>query len=68
MADDYENFDDSAVGVAPPQIAELPEIKLFGRWSCDDVQVNDISLQVCKFFFNYWTMFESIVFIGLYSC
>ncbi|XP_030377426.1 40S ribosomal protein S5a-like [Scaptodrosophila lebanonensis] len=24
---------------------ELPEIKLFGRWSCDDVTVNDISLQ-----------------------
>lgn len=30
-------------GVAPT--AELPEIKLFGRWSCDDVQVSDISLQ-----------------------
>lgn len=27
------------------QPAELPEIKLFGRWSCDDVQVNDMSLQ-----------------------
>lgn len=26
--------------------AELPEIKLFGRWSCDDVQVSDMSLQV----------------------
>lgn len=25
--------------------AELPEIKLFGRWNCDDVQVNDMSLQ-----------------------
>lgn len=25
--------------------SELPEIKLFGRWSCDDVTVNDISLQ-----------------------
>lgn len=25
---------------------ELPEIKLFGRWSCDDVQVSDISLAV----------------------
>lgn len=24
---------------------ELPEIKLFGRWSCDDVCVNDISLE-----------------------
>lgn len=25
--------------------AELPEIELFGRWSCEDVTVNDISLQ-----------------------
>ena len=27
-------------------IAEMPEIKLFGRWSSDDVQVSDISLTV----------------------
>lgn len=26
--------------------AELPEIKLFGRWSCDDVHVSDMSLAV----------------------
>lgn len=26
--------------------AELPEIKLFGRWSCDDVNVKDMSLSV----------------------
>lgn len=53
MADDYETFDDSPVGgVTQAQIAELPEIKLFGRWSCDDVQVNDISLQVCTYFVN----------------
>jgi hypothetical protein len=25
---------------------ELPEIKMFGRWSTDDVQVSDISLTV----------------------
>ena len=31
------------VPVAQP--AELPDIKLFGRWSCDDVTVGDISLQ-----------------------
>lgn len=53
MADDYDNFEDSPMGaVPPPQIAELPEIKLFGRWSCDDVQVNDISLQVKLCFFS----------------
>lgn len=28
------------------QTAELPDIKLFGKWSCDDVQVSDMSLQV----------------------
>uniref|UniRef100_A0A3P8XQ67 Small ribosomal subunit protein uS7 n=2 Tax=Esox lucius TaxID=8010 RepID=A0A3P8XQ67_ESOLU len=26
-------------------VAEMPEIKLFGKWSTDDVQINDISLQ-----------------------
>lgn len=26
--------------------AEMPEIKLFGRWSCDDVNVSDMSLAV----------------------
>merc|ERR1711976_805123 len=25
-------------------VAEVPEVKLFGKWSSDDVQVNDISL------------------------
>ena len=28
------------------QVAEIPEIKLFGKWSADDVQIGDISLQV----------------------
>ena len=27
-------------------VAEIPEIKLFGKWSSDDVQVSDISLTV----------------------
>ena len=27
-------------------ITEIPEIKLFGKWSADDVQIGDISLQV----------------------
>lgn len=35
-----ENWDEPAAAV------ELPEIKLFGKWSSDDVQVNDISLTV----------------------
>ena len=32
--------------------ADLPEIKLFGRWSCDEVNVSDMSLQVSKL--NAW--------------
>lgn len=50
MADD-ENWETGGaiadtIPVAQPP--ELPEIKLFGRWSCDDVQVSDMSLQVKK--------------------
>uniref|UniRef100_A0A6Q2YMJ2 Small ribosomal subunit protein uS7 n=1 Tax=Esox lucius TaxID=8010 RepID=A0A6Q2YMJ2_ESOLU len=30
-------------------VAEMPEIKLFGKWSTDDVQINDISLQSYTF-------------------
>uniref|UniRef100_A0A670IQ27 Small ribosomal subunit protein uS7 n=1 Tax=Podarcis muralis TaxID=64176 RepID=A0A670IQ27_PODMU len=29
-----------------PAVAETPDIKLFGKWSTDDVQISDISLQV----------------------
>jgi small subunit ribosomal protein S5e len=49
MVDDYDDI--QAGAIAAPQIAELPEIKLFGRWSCDDVQVSDMSLQVGLLFF-----------------
>jgi small subunit ribosomal protein S5e len=35
-----ESWDEPAV----PAVAELPEIKLFGKWSTEDVQVSDISL------------------------
>ena len=37
-----DNWDEPA-----PVVAELPEIKLFGKWSTEDVQVSDISLTVC---------------------
>jgi len=36
-----DNWDEPA-----PVVAELPEIKLFGKWSTEDVQVSDISLTV----------------------
>ncbi|KAL5278154.1 RPS5 family protein [Megaselia abdita] len=43
VAVEAEQVIDTTSAVAP--VAELPDIKLFGRWSCDDVTVNDISLQ-----------------------
>lgn len=51
MAEENWGDDDAkAMAVEPTipvaQAPELPEIKLFGRWSCDDVQVSDMSLQV----------------------
>ena len=39
MADDWGD----AIPVEPPTV----EIKLFGKWSSDEVHVNDISLTVC---------------------
>lgn len=41
-----DDFVEEVAPVSLPPTAELPEIKLFGRWSCDDVQVSDMSLQV----------------------
>lgn len=42
-------FDPNAAQVMDTSViaqpAELPDIKLFGKWSCDDVQVSDMSLQ-----------------------
>lgn len=35
---------------------ELPEIKLFGRWGCDDVHVADMSLAVCFPFITCHTL------------
>jgi hypothetical protein len=52
---------------APVVSAELPDIKLFGRWSCDEVQVSDMSLQVCLLdvhLFNWILIFISL--LGLY--
>jgi len=48
MADeDWGDVGVTNVDSAPVQIAaDLPEVKLFGRWSCDDVEVSDMSLQV----------------------
>ena len=49
MAEDWA--EEAAAGPGGPAVAvaELPEIKLFGKWSTDDVQVSDISLTVSFF-------------------
>ena len=46
MDGDWDDTPAKAVdlaGVEPE--ADLPEIKLFGKWSCDEVNVSDMSLQ-----------------------
>ena len=45
MADDWGN-DESGVAGEQYTVVAVPEIKLFGKWSTDDVQVSDISLTV----------------------
>merc|ERR1712032_1054710 len=47
MGDDWDTeaaASGLAVASSAAVVAELPEVKLFGKWSTDDVQVNDISL------------------------
>lgn len=75
VEESFDNFDEPAAPVvletAVAQVAELPDIKLFGKWSCDDVQVSDMSLQVTfssnhffvNDFFNFFFLFS-----GLYCC
>lgn len=45
-----ENWDEAPAQTAaeplPAVTAEYAEVKLFGKWSCDEVQVSDISLTV----------------------
>jgi small subunit ribosomal protein S5e len=47
MADDWDKEIAVAAAVATQQQlqSELPQIKLFGRWTTDDVEISDISLQ-----------------------
>lgn len=45
MSEDWDQDPPAVSNNTQALSAELPEIKLFGRWSCDDVQVSDMSLQ-----------------------
>ena len=60
MAEDWGAVDDAAPVVVAP---EVQDIKLFGKWSTDDVQVSDISLTVSAFIititFLLWLCVES---------
>jgi len=55
-------------------LQEQPEIKLFGKWSSSDIEVSDISLQVCGHIFvindyllsTYYFLFINL--IGLHCC
>lgn len=38
---------DQTQAIAAP---EMPDIKLFGRWSCGDVAIKDMSLEVSPHF------------------
>lgn len=58
----FDNFEEQPVVAAAEEVeadvgygatTELPEIKLFGRWSCDDVDVSDMSLAVSVFIFYF---------------
>lgn len=44
MEDEWMEESGPAAVAAP--LVDLPEIKLFNKWSCDEVQVSDMSLQV----------------------
>jgi len=46
MGDDWN--DDGAVTTnqASLNATDLQEVKLFGKWSCDEVNISDMSLQV----------------------
>jgi small subunit ribosomal protein S5e len=66
MGDDWN--DDGETGAAETSIiatAELPEINLFGKWNCDEVNVSDMSLQVI--FYRTFLVFrnELVVYIVL---
>lgn len=56
-----ENWDEPAPAV------ELPEIKLFGKWSSDDVQVSDISLTVSLDGVKTYLGMTEILFESFYS-
>lgn len=62
--------EEGAVAQAPVPVAfvpDMPEIKLFGKWSLEEVQLNDMSLQVsliCFILFKRWKSYKFICLSG----
>ena len=46
--DNWGDEGETAVMADAPVVAEMPEIKLFGKWNCDEVEINDMSLNVSQ--------------------
>ena len=51
MSENWDEEDQGTAAVAAEAAAaavvpELPDIKLFGKWSCEEVNISDMSLQV----------------------
>lgn len=60
--------EEPAVGAAAANVVEIPEVKLFGKWSTDEVQVGDISLQdyiACKVKINSINFMVIVYFIDM---
>ena len=49
MGDEWGADEPIAAQAEQYAVVAAPEIKLFGKWSTDDVQVSDISLTVSMF-------------------
>lgn len=62
MAEDWGAVDDAAPVVVAP---EVQDIKLFGKWSTDDVQVSDISLTVSAFIITIIIHYYNLSFVAL---
>jgi len=45
MTDDWDEDATPTATTAVANVAELPDVKLFNKWSCDEVNVSDMSLQ-----------------------
>ena len=45
MTDDWSSEPMAEMEAPAAVLTEIPEVKLFGKWSCEDVQVTDMSLQ-----------------------